>query len=210
MRDDRVQMLQIRDLDVDEHLAGVGRNRSDNDVVDISSVIANDSCDLPQSAWLIDGNGAQPRGEELVPAFLNVPAHIDPALRLVIELPEIGRLDWINGDSLAGREDADNAVAGDRAAIRRKADGEIRVRAADRNGGLVRVPCFGKLKDEARCFFETEPACFAARAGNGRLALVEEFGINGAHDIARKHFAASDGGKQIFNSRAREPRQGSL
>ena len=64
---------------------------------------------------------------------VDIPAHVEPALRLVLEILQRRRLDRIDRDALARRDDADDAVARHRAAVRRELDRQIGIDAADRD-----------------------------------------------------------------------------
>jgi hypothetical protein len=43
-------------------------------------------------------------------AGVHLPAHVEPAVGLVVEVGERRRLDRVDGDALAGGEDADDTV----------------------------------------------------------------------------------------------------
>ena len=65
--------------------------------------------------------------------LVDIPAHVEPALRLLLEILQRRRLDRIDRDALARRHDADDAVARHRAAVRRELDRQIGIDAADRD-----------------------------------------------------------------------------
>ena len=77
--------------------------------------------------------------EALALALVDVPAHVEPALGLVVEVLQGRRLDRIDGDPLARRHDADDALAGHRAALG-EADRHVAVEAADRDSVILGSP----------------------------------------------------------------------
>ena len=115
-------------------------------------------------------------GKPLVPLVLDVPAHVEPALGLVVEGLQRRRLDGVDGDALSRREDADDAVARHGAAF-----GE-----AHRHVALVR-PRIGMARSSApaplpRCGFPREarhPELEAAHASEAEPALLARLSAGG-------------------------------
>src|ERR1700724_1332734 len=170
MRDDRVQMLQIIDLDIDRHFPEIGRKRFDDDVVDIGRMIADHGRDRPQGARLVDRGDEKPRREQLMAALLDVPAHIEPTFRLFIEGDKIGRLDRIDGDYIARGQNADDTIARHSATVRGEAHQQIAVRSLKWYRVLFRLAATGDLEDQTRRILHAKPAAFPARTRDNRLA----------------------------------------
>ena len=63
------------------------------------------------------------------------------------------------------------------------------------------------LEGETRRLLEAEPAALAFGGARARFALLLEFGMHGADDVARIYFAAADRGQHIIDRLTREPRQ---
>ena len=113
-------------------------------------------------------------GKALLVVLVDVPAHVDPALRLVVIGGQRRRLDRVDGDAGARLQDADDAVAG-HGALRRETHRQVAVGAADRerHGPSCRLcrpsrPCrvrrrtaAGDAEDHARRVAQTEPALLA-------------------------------------------------
>ncbi len=92
-----------------------------------------------------------------------------PALRLIVEGCEIGRLNRIDRDAFAGRQDADDAVARDRAAVRRETHRQVALQPPDRNRLMFRRP-FRTRTLKARLValvMPNQPASLWARIGAG-------------------------------------------
>src|ERR1017187_7837613 len=120
LRDDVGEMLEVVDLQIDQHIGEVRRPPRHADIVDIAVVLGDHLCNLGERAGLVHRLHRDARREAPRRARFLIPAHVQPAFRLVLELPQCMRLDRVDGDPLARREDADNAVARHRAAVRRK------------------------------------------------------------------------------------------
>ena len=138
---------------------------------------------------------------------VDVPTHVEPALRLVFELFERLRLDRINGNALAGREDANDAVARHRTALRSEAHRQIGIDAAD---GDCAAFCFRRqleLHRPAKC--QAEPAAFGLRRDRSN-ALVLVVGIHGADHVGCLHLAATDRRHHVIDRCAGQPRQGAF
>lgn len=68
--------------------------------------------DLRERSGLVDVLDLDAGRESLRRGVLDVPADVEPALRLLLEILQGGRLDRINRDALARRDDADDAIPG--------------------------------------------------------------------------------------------------
>jgi hypothetical protein len=123
--DNCTEMLEVIDLEVDGELGEIGRAARHADVVDIAVVLGDDGRDLGEAAGLVDVVDADARRETLRRGLVDVPAHVEPAFRLVLVILQRRRLDRIDRDPLARRDDADNAVARHRSAIGRELDRQV-------------------------------------------------------------------------------------
>src|SRR5579864_5021248 len=106
-------------------------------------------------------------------------------------------MDRIDRDALARRQDADDALAGHRAALRREANGQIAANTADRNGVLRVIALAKRLEHQAGRLVEAEPAAVALRRRGASGALVLEVWMNGAHHVARIHLAPPNRDKDV-------------
>ena len=140
LRNDGGEMLEVVDLEIDRDVGEIGRAARHADVVDIAVMLGDDLRDLRERARLVDRLHRDARRETLRRLLLLVPAHVEPALRIVLEFAQGRRLDRIDRDALARRENADDAVARHRAAVRRKTHRQIAVDAADRNRRSPALP----------------------------------------------------------------------
>src|SRR5665213_2936528 len=131
--DDGAEMLQIIDLEIDGELGEILRAPRHADVVDIAVMLGDHGGDLGKAAGLVDIVDHDPGRKALRRRIVDIPAHVEPALRLLFEILQRRRLDRIDGDALARRNDADDAVARHRAAIGRELDRQVGIDAADRN-----------------------------------------------------------------------------
>ena len=115
----------------------------------LASLAAIDLGDLGERARRVDGRDRDPRRKALLVVLVDVPAHVDPALRLVVEGRQRRRLDRIDGDARARLHDADDAVAGHRA-LRRETHRQVAAHAADRQRVALAFRCsLPRLRDAA-------------------------------------------------------------
>src|SRR5579871_2997400 len=198
-------MLEVIDLEVDGQLGEIRRLTRHLHVVDVAVVLGDDLGDLGERAGLVDRLHGKPRRVTLRRRVVEVPAQIDPTLRLVLELFERRRVDRVDGDAFARRHDADDAVARHRAAVRRKADRQFGVDTANRN----RAVAAGRFELDRFGALEAKPATFRFRRRRG-YALVLVVRIHGAHDVGGAHFAAADRRHDIVDRGAGQPRQGAF
>ena len=198
LADDPRQMADVPDLEIEDHLHEVGRGAMQGQIGDVGVVRGDDLGDLRQRSRLVDGGNAHARGEALAIALLDVPAHVEPALRLVVELRQFGRLDRIDRDALARRDDADDAVAGHGAAAGREAHRQVAARAADGDGLSALVPALVRIAAAPGIWnsmpvpaLQAEPAVFLGRLRDVVDALVLVVGIDGAQHVDGGNLAAA-------------------
>src|SRR3954447_25882592 len=91
--DNCTEMLEIIDLEVDGALGEIGRAARHADVVDIAVVLGDDGCDLGEATGLSDVIDTNARRKTLRRGLVDVPAHIEPAFRLVLVVLQRRRLD---------------------------------------------------------------------------------------------------------------------
>ena len=171
-----------------------------DDVVDIAVVIGDDLRDLRQRAGLVDGLQLDASREALRIARIEIPTHVDPAVRLVVERGERGRLDRVDRHAFAGRQDADDPVSRHGAAFGREAD---RHRPLRPRIGIppVAVP---------PAPWPRRPGRPGRRPSRRRAALLLVVRVDGAHDVAGKHLAAADRRQHVLDREPREPGQGAF
>src|ERR1700752_955337 len=134
-------MLQVIDLKIDGEFGEVRRAARHADIIDVAIMLGDYGGNLGEASGLVDIVDKNSRRAALGRRLVDAPADVEPALRLLLEFLECGRLDRIDRDALPRGYDADNAVARHRTAIRREFDRQIRIDAADRYGGHVSCPC---------------------------------------------------------------------
>src|SRR5580704_4255978 len=132
--DNSAEMLQVIDLKIDGEFGKVLRAPGHADIVDIAVVLGDHGGYLGKTAGLVDIVDHDPRRKALRVRIVDIPAHVEPALRLLLEILQRRRLDRIDRDALARRDDPDDAVARHRPAVRRELDRQIRIDAAHRYG----------------------------------------------------------------------------
>src|SRR4029077_2048399 len=132
LRDNGAEMLQVIDLEIDRELGEVGRAPRHADIVDIAVMLSDHGCYLGKAPRLVDIVDQNPCREALRRGFVDIPAHVEPAFGLLLEILQGRRLDRIDRDALARGNDPDDPVAGHRAAVRREFDRQIGIDAANR------------------------------------------------------------------------------
>ena len=137
--------------------------------------------------------------------LVDVPAHVEPALRLFLEILQRRRLDRIDRDALARRDDADDAVARHRAAVRREVDRQVGIDAADRDR---RRRCAPDRAATSALQLDRQPLLLRRRSAADALFLV--VGIHRARDVGGPHLAAADRRHHVVDRGARQPRQRAL
>src|SRR5690242_2733774 len=84
--DDTAEMLQVIDLEIDRELGEVRRATEHADVIDIAVVLGDDGGNLGEASGLVDVVNEDPRWEALRGGFVDIPAYVEPALRLLLEI----------------------------------------------------------------------------------------------------------------------------
>src|SRR5882724_2652223 len=116
--DNGAEMLQVIDLEIDGELGEIRRAPAHADVVDIAVMLGDHGGDLGKAPGLVDIVDQDSRRKTLWRRFVDVPAHVEPALRLLLEILQRRRLDRIDRDALPRRDDPDDPVAWHRATVR--------------------------------------------------------------------------------------------
>src|ERR1700730_12087636 len=131
--DNRVEMLDIEHLKVDRNRGEIRGWPFHANIADVAVVLGDDLGYLCERAGFINRLKYNASRKALRRALVDVPAQIEPTLGHILEVLQRRRLDRVDGDSLAGGENADNAVARNRAAVGREAHRQISIDAADGN-----------------------------------------------------------------------------
>src|SRR5664279_3459148 len=97
LRDDVGEMLEVVDLQIDQHIGEVRRPPRHADIVDIAVVLGDHLCDLCERAGLVHRLHRDARRETARRTGFLVPAYVQPAFRLVLELTQGVRLDRVDG-----------------------------------------------------------------------------------------------------------------
>src|SRR5476649_1453433 len=109
-------MTDVLDLDVDQDLEEVDRAVGDLEVADVAAALADDGGEGAEAAGLV----AERHGDAADMGVLGIagilPGDVEPALRRIGEALQRLAIDGVDGDALAGGDDADNAVSGQRMA----------------------------------------------------------------------------------------------
>src|SRR5215469_16453657 len=202
-------MLEVVDLKIDGHRGEVGRLALHVNVVDIAVMLGDDLGDLRERARLVDGlqgdAGREPLRCGLV---VHVPAQIEPALGRVLEGFELRRLNRVDGDALAGRQNADDAIARDSAPNGREANRQVGIDAADRDRAAAFLR---QLELDGLGTFQPEPAALGPRLLRHRGdALFLVIWVHGARDVGGAHLATTDRRHHVLDRGARKPRQRAL
>src|SRR4051794_16057234 len=106
-------MLHVADLDIDQDLEEIGRAVGDLQVRDIAALFADCRRQAAEIARLVGDRDVDPTNVSDF-RFVTAPGDIEPAFRLVSKTAERVAVDRVDRDSLAGRDDADDALAGQR------------------------------------------------------------------------------------------------
>src|SRR3954454_22360470 len=138
--DDRRQVFHVGNLDIDHDLEEIGRAVGDLQIADIAALLADRGGQAAEIARLV-GDGDVDAADMARLPLLAAPGYIEPALRLVGEAFERVAIDGVDGHALAGGDDADDAVAGQRVAATGKMQRHSGDQAADRDRGVLR-PAF--------------------------------------------------------------------
>src|SRR5215813_8446573 len=126
-------MFEIIDLEIDDQFGKIRRTAGHADIIDVAVMLGNHGRDLGQAARPVDVIDQDTRWKALGGAFVDVPAHVEPALRLFLYILRGRRLDRVDRDSLAGCDDAHDPVARYGSAVWRELDGQSRIDPPDRD-----------------------------------------------------------------------------
>src|SRR5204863_6898583 len=99
------------------------------DIVDVAVVLGNNSGDLREASGLIDIVDQDARRKALRSRFIDIPAHVEPPLRLLLKVLQCWRLDRVDRDALPRRNNAHDPVSWYGAAIGRELDRQVRIDA---------------------------------------------------------------------------------
>src|SRR5215204_1337855 len=94
--DNAVEMLEVEYFEVDLHTCDVPLPLNHFQIIDIAVACADHGSDLGERARLVEGRDLDTRRKPLAQHAFQIPAHIEPALDLVFEGAERGRLDWVD------------------------------------------------------------------------------------------------------------------
>src|SRR3984893_7701668 len=115
-RDDVGEMLHVLHLDVDEYLEEILRAVGDLEIGDVAAVLADDGGERAQAAGLVADRDGDAPDMRLVGIALRAPGDVQPALGRVGVVLQRLAIDGVDGDTLAGGHDADDAIARQRMA----------------------------------------------------------------------------------------------
>ena len=170
-------------------------------------MIADRARNAGKGPGLVDGGDGQLGREQLLAGGVDVPTDVEPAFRLIVESDQRRRLDRIDGDAFSGREDPDDAVSRDRAAIGREAHRQVARLTPDGDRPVRLGGTRGHLEAEVLRLLETEPAGVALLRSGAGLARLDDLGMDGPDHIARKHLAAPDRGQHVVRRGTRQARE---
>src|ERR1700709_84541 len=91
--DNGAEMLQVIDLEVDGEFGEVRGAPGHADIVDIAVMFGDHGGPLREASGLVDVVAQNPRRKTLRRRFVDIPADVEPALRLFLELLHRRRLD---------------------------------------------------------------------------------------------------------------------
>src|SRR3977135_4084638 len=86
--DNSAEMLQVIDLKIDGEFGEILRAPGHADIVDIAVVLGDHGGHLGEAAGLVDIVDANSRRKALRRRIVDIPAHVEPALRLLLEILE--------------------------------------------------------------------------------------------------------------------------
>src|SRR5690606_39443399 len=112
---------------IDRQIGEIRRPAAHDDVVDIAVMFGDHLRYGGEGTRLVDGVEGDPGGKTLPVAVLHRPAHVEPAVGCILEGGEGGRLDGVDRDAFARRQDADDAVSRHGAALRCEAHRQVAV-----------------------------------------------------------------------------------
>ena len=131
-------MFKVPNLEVNIHFRKIVGNPHHCQCPDIAVTGSYRLRHFCQSARFIDGIHRNARVKSLAASLVHIPAHVDPAVWLVIIFGQHRRLDRIDCDALSRLHDADDTVSGHSARCTER-NGDIACRTTDRQGiGSIR------------------------------------------------------------------------
>ncbi len=86
MCDDRIQMLQVINPEIDSDLGKILRSPPHVNIVNVATMLANDLGDLRQGAGCIFGLDYKTSRVACRGNLVDIPANVEPTLGLVIEI----------------------------------------------------------------------------------------------------------------------------
>src|SRR6185437_4466724 len=106
---------------------------------DVAAMLADHRRQAPQAARLVADGDIDAADMGAGPVALAGPGDVEPALRRLGEIGERVTIDRMDGDALAGGDDADDAIARQRMAAAGEMQRHAGNEAADRNRVLQRL-----------------------------------------------------------------------
>src|SRR5207248_2315177 len=136
--DDRRQMLNVGDFDVDHDLEEIRRAIGDLQIADIAALLADYRSQASKVAGLVGDRYIE--AADMIGVVVVAPGDIEPALRRFGEALQSLAVDGVDRHPLPGRDESDDAVTGQRVA----AAGEVQRHARDETADRYRdVVAFG-------------------------------------------------------------------
>src|SRR3954452_22131874 len=86
LRDNSAEMLEVIDLKIDGQLGEVRRAPEHAYIIDIAVVLGDNSGDLREASGLIDIVDQDARRKALGGRFVDIPAYVEPPLRLFLKV----------------------------------------------------------------------------------------------------------------------------
>src|SRR5882724_5202535 len=101
-------MFDVPDFEVDQHFAKIGRVRYEGDIVDIAADLADRRRNDAERPRLIERGDDDLGRVELLARAVDVPAHVEPSLGLVVEGRQRWRMNRVDRNTLPRGQDADD------------------------------------------------------------------------------------------------------
>ena len=124
-----VEMVEIPDVDFDQHVGEIRSAPDHAQVVDVAVGIADYVGDLRQCSGFVDSRDADQGGKTLGFLRIDIPGHINPVC--TFEFTQLRRMNLKYLDAFVRNEHTDDAVAGHSAALLKR-DWQIPLEAANR------------------------------------------------------------------------------
>src|SRR5713226_3308615 len=188
-------MTDILDLDIDEDLEEIERAVGDLEIADIAAAFADDGGQAAEAAGLVAERHADAADMGVLGVAGILPGDVEPALGRIGKALQRLAIDGVDGDALAGRNDADYAVAGQRVAAAGEVQRHAGNEAANRHGILRRLAL-------ARARQRNDLAGLALRLAVGFLVwLGREDGVD---DFAAGQQPLANSDKEVVDAGAIE------